>query len=659
MLAYAACASGAIVTAPAARVEVALAALALTALAGLLFGPGLRAGTTAVGWTGIALLFGFVVWTGLSLAWSVQGDGTWTQLNRAIAYLLALVVALIVGASLPAARRRVALGYLVVATLVALYALGGKGIPWFHIPGVIDLNTTAFFSRLRAPLAYWNALALFCAMAVPIALQAAIEPWRPRWQQPAAVTSLVVLFTTVGLTYSRGGVAVVVIAVALLAMLGHDRLRLAATAVAGLAGCAAPLALGFTLNGLTGDQVALHIRSRDGAFFTVALLAGVGLAVLVARLLDRRVLALPEVDLQRFSLGRRRLATALAAAVLVAAFAAAELGGSISQGFESFKSVRFERQNDPARILQTNSGNRWVWWNEALGAWSDRPLEGWGAGSFPLLHKRFRHNGLEVLQPHSVPLEWLAELGVVGALLGLGALLALAFAGTRTLRRAPPGVSAGPDERYGAALAAASAAWLVHMWFDWDWDIPGVAIPLMVFLGLLAARPRGLPGRTLAARGSGGAGARAAALALAAVLACGIAISAALPSLAAGRLEDAQSALADNDFTAALHHADVATSLDPLGVDALLLEARVAGRVQQFPVAAAALRQAVSRQPDNPDVWFGVARFDVARQDIPGLLVAVNRMLELDPVGRFPILFYFAADLGVRSATATGTPLPP
>ena len=37
------------------------------------------------------------------------------------------------------------------------------------------------------------------------------------------------------------------------------------------------------------------------------------------------------------------------------------------------KFAKFERQNDPARILQTNSGNRWVWWSEAVGAWADRP----------------------------------------------------------------------------------------------------------------------------------------------------------------------------------------------------------------------------------------------------------------------------------------------
>src|SRR2546423_1546680 len=107
------------------------------------------------------------------------------------------------------------------------------------------------------------------------------------------------------------------------------------------------------------------------------------------------------------------------------------IGGTLRHELDSFKSVKYQRANDPARILQTNSGNRWVWWSEAVGAWADRPVGGWGAGSFPLLHHRYRHNQLEVLQPHSVPLQFMAELGLVGAPVGLAALGLLAAAAVR------------------------------------------------------------------------------------------------------------------------------------------------------------------------------------------------------------------------------------
>src|SRR5205085_2606965 len=96
--------------------------------------------------------------------------------NRVLDYLLLALIALAVGSSLPRALERAALGYLGIATVVALYALGGKAAPGVHIGGLVDLNQTAFFSRLRAPLAYWNALALFCVLAVPIAIRLAAEP---------------------------------------------------------------------------------------------------------------------------------------------------------------------------------------------------------------------------------------------------------------------------------------------------------------------------------------------------------------------------------------------------------------------------------------------------------------------------------------------------
>jgi hypothetical protein len=358
-------------------------------------------------------------------------------------------------------------------------------------------------------------------------------------------------------------------------------------------------------------------------------------------------------------------AAAIAVVLAVAGLAASDRGvtGTITHGFDSFKSVKFERQNDPARILQTNSGNRWVWWSEAVGAWADRPVAGWGAGSFPLLHHRYRHNTLEVLQPHSVPLQFMAELGLIGVLLALGALGLLATAGVRRVvaggRAERGGASAGGEHRYAVALLAGVAAWLVHMWFDWDWDIPGVALPLFAFLGLLAARPPGMSGRAFAPAGAGSVGARVAALGLGTALLAAVVISAVLPSLARDHTESATAALASSNFPEAVRQADIAQRLDPVAVDPLLLEGRAAGRSGQFGLASRVLTEAVHRQPDNPNVWLGVARLELARGDIPAMRAAARRMLQLDPVAPVGAYFFLLNDLGVRSATATGTPLPP
>ena len=110
-----------------------------------------------------------------------------------------------------------------------------------------------------------------------------------------------------------------------------------------------------------------------------------------------------------------------------------------------------------------------MWWEEAVDGFADRPVTGFGAGSFPVTHRRYRENRLEVLQPHSVPLEFLTETGLVGALLALGGLALLVLAAVRGVRAR----EAGPERAFACALLAGVFAWSLHIWVDWDWEIPG------------------------------------------------------------------------------------------------------------------------------------------------------------------------------------------
>ena len=165
-LLYAAFASGAIRVPDESRLQLIVAAVALPTLAATLFGA-LRFEVSGRALAGLGLLAGFAGWSALSIAWSVAPDETWLEVNRTVAYLLVAAMAMALGSSLPRAVERVALGYLAIATLVALYALGGKLVPWLEIPGLFDLDHANGISRLRAPIEYWNALGLFCVLAVP------------------------------------------------------------------------------------------------------------------------------------------------------------------------------------------------------------------------------------------------------------------------------------------------------------------------------------------------------------------------------------------------------------------------------------------------------------------------------------------------------------
>ncbi|HWH43606.1 MAG TPA: O-antigen ligase family protein [Thermoleophilaceae bacterium] len=652
---YAATASGATALPAEARLQVVIAALAVAALAGLVFGRSLRAAAAPMAWAGLGLLAAYAAFAGLSLAWSVAPDLTWTHLNRALAYTLVAAMALVVGSSLPRAIERVALGYLAVATLVAGYALLGKVAPWLA-------NHTADFARLRAPLGYWNALALFCVLAVPVGLRTASDPERGLLPRVAAQLSLIPLLAVIGMTYSRGGMLALAVAVAIVAWLGPDRLRVAAFALVAVVSVAPALVVAFTRDDLTRDGLSIAGRTDDGFVLLLALIAGAVIAVWAAvrlRRADERLVLTGRG--RELALQGARYAGIAAVVLLLGGLALSERGvtGTVSHEIDKFTEAKAEKQNDPSRLFETNSGNRWVWWLEAGGAWSDRPFGGHGAGSFPLLHLAYRQDALQVRQAHSVPIQWLAEVGLIGAALGLGALGLLGFAAYQRVAAA-----ARAERPYAVALFAAAGAWGVHMWVDWDWDIPAVTLPLLVFLGVMAGRPPGggwmeplRPAPPVVGAPRSG---RAFALAAGTLVLCVVALSAALPSLARDRTSAALAEASDGTpegLAAGARDAEIARQLDPLSVEPLFAAAGIAEARGDLDRAADLLREAAERQPANEQVWIRIAAFELQRDDLPRALEAGRQVLRLDPQNEFPLVFLEHGDPAAASATVTGTPL--
>jgi hypothetical protein len=276
------------------------------------------------------------------------------------------------------------------------------------------------------------------------------------------------------------------------------------------------------------------------------------------------------------------------------------------------------------------------------------------------MHLRYREQPLGVRQPHNVELQWLAETGVVGFLLALGGLAALFVAAARRLRH----LDDGPERELAIALLAAAAGWAVHGVVDWDWDIPAVTLPPLIFLGLLAARPH-LAGRRsrsaepFADPEPAGAGVRAFALVGAALLLCGLLASSLLPELSQSRTEAAE--VASSPDTAA-RDADVAARLNPVSVRPLIVASSVEVRRGRLVEARKRLLEAAGRQPDNPEVWFALAQLSQQLADTNGYRTAIQRFAQLDPENPVTGALLTQA-LAIEapanaSATATGTPLP-
>ncbi len=661
---YAVFAHGAAPQPEEARLQVALSLIAVATVTGLVWSSGLRIGAGPAAWAGLALLGGFAAWSGLSLSWSVFPSGTWTEFNRAVAYTLVVGLALAAGSWYPRAIGRAALAYVAITVVAALYALGGKIAPGLHISGVFDLNQTIGIARLRVPLDYWNALALVLAMAVPILIRASVDETRGRGVRLAALGLAPLYFVTVGLTYSRGGVIAAVVAVAVTMLLAGSKLRTLLYTALALAACAPALAIGLTNDDLTGNFVALSARQGDGVVLGLVLVASIAVLVVVGRLaigIEARSAPNPA----RSRLIGRILGGVVLVAVLVGIVAMATsdrgLTGTVSHAWDDFRSPKQEPGLvDPGRLASTNAGNRWVWWSEAAGAWSDHPIQGWGAGSFPVTHREYRTHLLGVLQPHSMPLQFLAETGLVGFVLAMGGLLALLAAALAAVRRLAP----GPERGMAAALVGASVGWFAHSFYDWDWDMPGATLPALLFLGLVCARGAFRPPPEYAPAPLRG-GLRAVLLAGATLTLGAVAVSAALPSLAHTRTADALASVDRNATPAKLRtaqaDADFASRIDPLSSEPLLAASSLASRRGRPAQARGYLMDAIRRDPDSLEVWLAVTRFELRRGDAANVRIALGRVLDLDPRNAAAPALLASQEISVAdpasSPTAAGTPL--
>ncbi len=636
---YAAFAHGAISTSTDAQIQVAVAVVAAIAGAVGLWSRALSFSAPRLCLAGVGLLALFAAWSGVTVLWSVAPDQTWLELNRAITYVIVLCLAIALGASDPRSVMWIAEGFLGVAVAVTVYALGQKLLPGLHVSGIFTLNQTGPLPRLQEPFGYWNALALFVAMGVPGALALAVDWTRRRGERIGALVALELMLLVIGFSYSRGGVIALVIGLGVGIALSAARLRsLMWLALAGLA-LIPPLVFGLSDHGLTTANMALGARERSGLWLLVIVLVSSSAMMIAAHKLFE-LEATVHVGPPRGRAIGRVVAALVGVLILVGVLAVAisprGLGGTISHEWTNFTATRASSVYAPNRLLSVNSANRWVWWKEAAGAFSARPIAGWGAGSFPVVHLLYRRDTLSVNQPHSVPLQFLAETGAIGAILALVGFGLLLAAAVRAVRR----TSAGGERLLWAALLAGAVIYAAHALFDWDWDIPGVTFPALVFLGVLAGASRrrdieeAVASRSAPTIAVFGPGIRGLGIATLTLCLCTFAISVVLPSLAASKASTALAeAASDSPGTVASAEADakLAARLDPLSDAGPRVEATIAFRDGQFRAAIADLLDAVKREPSDAQAWQQLAAVEFALHDTQNGLLAMKRVLALDP----------------------------
>src|SRR4051794_9502933 len=543
--------------------------LALVAAAALLFSCTPQGGAAAAF---LGCLGGLAVWSGLTMVWSASPDASWGFTNRTLAYAGFGLLGVLVGAG--RSERAAAAATALVALLLG-WALLAKCMPALYS----DYGRVA---RLRAPLDDWNMLALVCAAAVPLAL------WLGARARVASAVLLYLAAIALLLTYSRFGVALACVTAAAWIVLEHDRVESIVACVLGGGVGAGVFGIALVLPGITSDLQPRATRAHDGWIFLLVLLAGAGLVALVALALLR--VQPPTVERRRVV---ERVAGAAALLLVLAGLAVAiAKAGTIWSDFTN--PAANQTVNTSTHLLQTGSGNRWSWWQEAWHGFTAHPLGGTGAGTFRFTDLRLRHTSdVTALEPHNTPLQFLSETGIVGFLLYLGVAVSALTAAWR--------------RRGGAttALGIVVAAFFAHTIVNYDWSFIAVCGPFLLLAGVLVSRPA-----TARVR-------RPLVAAAAVVFALGCVYSLAAPWLA------------DRIVPTSLADLKRAHSYDPLSTNVLTEWAVFTGGnrgVQLF-------RDALALEPTNASIWYDLASYYAASSDWDNAYFALSKAYQYDPYG--------------------------
>jgi len=352
-----------------------------------------------------------LVWVALSWLWSDRRVQTVLEARRTIVYV-AVVLALVVVVRRETARHLLVLTHAAIVVVV-VYALARY---------LTEARTFDPFegTLLAQPVGYANALAALAAIGIVLGVGLATQAATAHARAAAAAT-VPLLAAALPLTQSRGAVIALGAGLFVAGACTEDVAPFVRSALLVAPGSALA-AVAASVSRLSDGNAEPHAHAALGVgVVTVSCVAGTAIAALRLRDARRWRRRVPRPALAVFVVGS-----------VVAAAAAAD-------------------STEPRTSL----------WHLAWQQFEGHAAIGSGAGTFALAWAR---SGLietrgGALDAHSLYLETLAELGLVGLVLVL-AFLVLPLAGAR---RAP-------------VAAGAYVVFLVHAGLDWDWEMPAIVL---------------------------------------------------------------------------------------------------------------------------------------------------------------------------------------
>ena len=585
------------------------------------------------------LLAAFALLTGLSLIWADSAEKAFAEFDRVLLYLGVFMLAVTAGTRANARRWRdgIALGLVAVAALALASRLFGDLTGDQSLASLLPEAS----ERLSYPVDYWNGLAILVGLAFPLILASAIAQRRSpvRGVVLAPVPALVAV---IYLASSRGGAATGAVGTLLFVALTNRRLAaLAATAIAGLGSAAVILVLQARPQLVDGplDSSAAASQGKSAAILIALACGGAGLLYAIGSRFAPRLRVQPSAVL------RRGFAVAGVAAVAVAIIAA-----NPAERFERFKEpprtqTGGQQGFTESHLLSGGGSGRWQFWSAAFDEYKTRPALGRGAGSYEAWWSEHGTLPYFVRDAHSLYVETLGELGLVGLALLTSALACGLIAAAVRLRR-----STGELRSSTAAFAAAFTAFALGAAIDWAWELTVVGVIGILCLGLLCGPATQLPGASQppvvrARRARPGRARRYIAapklrrLAPRAVFVlAGIAIllALAIPLLAQNELHASQKAAARGDSQSALEAALAARGLQSWASSPHLQLALIEEETGDLRSARAAIAEAIDRDRSDWRLWLVSARLEAKSGRAASARRSLREARQLNP--RSPLL---------------------
>jgi hypothetical protein len=580
-------------------------------LMGVAFGIGPRACVRPAALACAGLLLAFALLAGFSIAWAPSAERAFAELDRVLLYAGILILPIVFGRPRDAARW--ADGMALAAATIGFLAVGQRLFPGIfpddHLADVLPNAAT----RLSYPLGYWNGLAIFAGLGLPLLLRAAVSARGALWRA-AALAPVPALAAAMYLSSSRGGVAVAVVASIVFVVLS-GRVRASLALLVGALGSAGAIAV-----------LAARPLLVDGPFRTAAAESdGWKAALLIAAicvLCAFAYAALTAVVSERARVPRA--AWAVLAIVAVVGVVAASPGDRVRE----FKAPPPAQAAGAVAVdshLSSGSGSgRWQFWGAALDQFSEHPLAGDGAGSFESWWAQ--HGTLDwfVRNAHSLWLETLGELGVLGLLLLAGVFAIGLGTGLSRLRGATD-----RDRTTVAALVAVVAGFILGAALDWVWQLPAVVALALLSIGLLVG-PATAAGSPDAPAPRVRFGVRAALIVAAWIVLCAQAI----PFLASQEVDASQRAATGGDLREALERARSAKSIQPWAASPRQQLALVEEEAGRLDLARGEIAAAIERDTSDWRLHVIASRLAVKSGDIPAARRELARARALNPRSR-------------------------